>query len=254
MRVVRMPGIHHDANATLVAGSQGTVLIDVGTSWYQLLIQERIVGQLKGVETLDAILLTCRRFNHCGGANFIASQFGDPEIFIEAGAASALAMGDFASTGAGRFDSDMPPTPTESVVDGQQWSLGDCIVEAIALPGHTGDGMGYWVPNQRIAAVGPLIPRIENPSRWDMMGGNLPDLADSVETLLDLELEMLIPAYGEAIVGPRSVRTVLNRHLSFFEECISNDGSPPENWVRASQMSTYLTPRTPWPSAVAEEE
>ena len=250
MRVVRMPGIHHDANATLVAGSQGTVLIDVGTSWYQLLIQERIVGQLKGVETLDAILLTCRRFNHCGGANFIASQFGDPEIFIEAGAAS----GDFASTGAGRFDSDMPPTPTESVVDGQQWSLGDCIVEAIALPGHTGDGMGYWVPNQRIAAVGPLIPRIENPSRWDMMGGNLPDLADSVETLLDLELEMLIPAYGEAIVGPRSVRTVLNRHLSFFEECISNDGSPPDNWVRASQMSTYLTPRTPWPSAVAEEE
>ncbi len=254
MRVVRMPGIHHDANATLVIGSRGSVLIDVGTSWYQLLIQERILGQLKGVEELEAILLTCRRFNHCGGAGFIASQFGDPDIFIEAGAASALAMGDFSSTGAGRFDSDMPPTITESVVDGQRWDLGDCIVEAIALPGHTGDGMGYWMPKQKIAAVGPVIPRMENPSRWDMMGGNLPDLADSVETLLELDLEMLIPGYGDAIVGPLNVKSVLKRHLAFFEECISNDGSPPEHWARASQMSTYLTPRTAWPSIGAEEE
>lgn len=254
MRIVRLPGIHHDANATLVMGSKGNLLIDVGTSWYQLLIHERLLGQLPEGQELTAILLTCRRFNHAGGASFISSQFSDAPIHIEAGAASALAMGDFASTGAGRFDSDMPVTQTDAVVDGQQWDLGDCLVEAISTPGHTTDGMSYWVPKKGIAAVGTLIPYANRPSRWDMMGGCLPELADSIDVLLDLELEMLIPAHGEAVSGKGKVEAVLNKHLAFFEDCITNDGATPSNWQRPSQMATFLTPRPSWKVPLKEEE
>ena len=46
MRIVRLPGIHHDANAVLLMGAKEAILIDAGTAWYQLLQQERIVGQL----------------------------------------------------------------------------------------------------------------------------------------------------------------------------------------------------------------
>lgn len=254
MRIVRLPGIHHDANATLVMGNVGNLLIDVGTSWYQLLIHERLVGQIPEGGGLSAILLTCRRFNHAGGASFISSQFSNAPIHIEAGASAALAMGDFASTGAGRFDSDMPPTETEAVVDGQQWDLGDCIVEAISTPGHTGDGMTYWVPDKQVASTGPLVPHANHPSRWDMMGGCLPDLADSIDVLLDLELKMLIPAHGGTVSGTNEVETVLNKHLSFFEECIADDGSSPSNWPRPSQMSTFLSPRPSWNVHIKEEE
>ena len=45
MRIVRLPGIHHDANAVLLIGSEEAILIDSGTAWYQLLQQERIIGQ-----------------------------------------------------------------------------------------------------------------------------------------------------------------------------------------------------------------
>ena len=58
MRIVRLPGIHHDANAVLLMGVTEAVLIDSGTAWYQLLQQERIVGQLGDDVVLREIFLT----------------------------------------------------------------------------------------------------------------------------------------------------------------------------------------------------
>ena len=56
MRIVRLPGIHHDANAVLLMDSKEAILIDSGTAWYQLLQQERIVGQLGEDLTLREIV------------------------------------------------------------------------------------------------------------------------------------------------------------------------------------------------------
>ena len=47
MRIIRLPGIHHDANAVIFAGNESNVLIDSGTTWYQMLQVERITGHLK---------------------------------------------------------------------------------------------------------------------------------------------------------------------------------------------------------------
>ena len=75
MKVVRLPGIHHDGNVVLVSGSLGHLLINAGTSWYQALQVERVTGQL-GDERLDRILLTSRRFPVSGGAAHVAEAFG----------------------------------------------------------------------------------------------------------------------------------------------------------------------------------
>ena len=48
MRIVRLPGIHHDSNVVLVIGTVGSIIIDAGTSWYQALQLERIQGILEG--------------------------------------------------------------------------------------------------------------------------------------------------------------------------------------------------------------
>ena len=50
MRIIRLPGIHHDANAVIFAGSESNVLVDSGTTWYQMLQVERITGHLKQKE------------------------------------------------------------------------------------------------------------------------------------------------------------------------------------------------------------
>ena len=42
MRIVRLPGIHHDSNVILAIGTLGNIMIDSGTSWYQSLQLERV--------------------------------------------------------------------------------------------------------------------------------------------------------------------------------------------------------------------
>ena len=108
MRIVRLPGIHHDANAVLLMDSEQAILIDSGTAWYQLLQQERIVGQLGEDLTLREIVLTSRRYPFSGGCASISERFENVPIKAHASAISSLATGDFFTTWANRFDSDMP--------------------------------------------------------------------------------------------------------------------------------------------------
>ena len=136
MRIVRLPGIHHDSNVILVIGTLGCIVIDAGTSWYQALQLERIQGILDGNDstnlTVDRILLTSRRFPCSGGASFLSAQLGNCPIHIHREGRSSLETGDFFTTWANRFDSDMPFTKTEVVEDGDVFALGDGQVCAMA--------------------------------------------------------------------------------------------------------------------------
>ena len=142
MKVVRLPGIHHDGNVVLVSGSLGHLLINAGTSWYQALQVERITGQL-GKEKLDRILLTSRRFPVSGGAAHVSKAFGDVPVHIHSDGQAALETGDFFTTWANRYDSDMPRTRTESLTEGDVFPMGVGEVMPVHLPGHTSDGMGF---------------------------------------------------------------------------------------------------------------
>ena len=72
MRIVRLPGIHHDANATLLICEHSAILVDSGTAWYQLLQEERIRGQLGDSITLEKIILTSRRYPFSGGSKALS--------------------------------------------------------------------------------------------------------------------------------------------------------------------------------------
>lgn len=122
MNVVRLPGIHHDGNVVLVTGSLGNLLINAGTSWYQALQVERITGQL-GQRPLDRILLTSRRFPVSGGASHVSAAFGDVPVHIHSDGQAALETGDFFTTWANRYDSDMPRTLTEALSEEDVFSL-----------------------------------------------------------------------------------------------------------------------------------
>jgi glyoxylase-like metal-dependent hydrolase (beta-lactamase superfamily II) len=245
MRILRLPGIHHDANAILVVGSDSTMLVDVGTSWYQLLVEERVRGKLLEGEIMDRVLLTCRRFNHAGGAAHIGEAFSVP-VFMHPNGSQAVSSGDFFTTWSSRFDSDFPPLETEAVVDGHNWDLGDGTLEVIETPGHSNDAIAAWIPEKGVLVAGPTIPKADAPARWDQPLGCLPDLATSIEKLLDLEIKSLVPAHGETIRGTE-VKKMLQRHLDFFTEVENNDGVMPKKWPRPARTCNHLTPRPAWP-------
>ena len=245
MRITRLPGIHYDVNSSLISSGESNFIVDVGTSWYQLLLQERIRGKLGEETDLDGIILTCRRYNHAGGAAFIKEEF-DTKVYIHPSASQALSTGDFFTTWANRFDSDMPPLETEPLSDSQKFNVGDGEIEIIELPGHCNDSVGVWQAERELLISGPTIPRADSPARWDQPTGCLPDLLDSVERIIDLDLELLIPAHGETIKGKDKISSILEQHQKFLSSAIDSEGTVPKSWPRPSQTCNYLTPRPAW--------
>ena len=241
MKVVRLPGIHHDGNVVLVSGSLGHVLINSGTSWYQALQVERITGQL-GENQLDRILLTSRRFPVSGGASHVAAAFGDVPVHIHRDGQAALETGDFFTTWANRYDSDMPRTSTEPLSEDDVFPMGDGEVIPVHLPGHTSDGMGFHIPHLSTLVVGALLPRADRPTRWDMPGGSLVDIVASLKRIKRMDLASIVPLQGPAIRGKSHVEEVLDRHLSFFEEAVVNAGQPPSSWDRPATCLLYTSP------------
>lgn len=251
MRIIRLPGIHHDANCVVFSGSDSNILVDAGTTWYQMLQVERISGHLNKSEDteqrLDRILLTCRRYPFAGGAKHISEENGKVPIHIHQDAISVLETGDFYSTWANRYDSDMPSTECEPISQGDSFDLGDGEIVAISLPGHCSDGMGYFEKERGVLVSGPVLPRADSPSRWDMPGGSLPDLVSSLETIIDLSPKSIVPARGPTIKGYDRISEVLNQHLTFYEECLDNDGNAPRSWPRPARTAYFLTSEPPWP-------
>ena len=252
MRIVRLPGIHHDSNAILAIGTMGNILIDSGTSWYQSLQVERAKGILEE-GALDRILLTSRRYPCSGAAAHISEQFSSCPIHIHPDGAQSLAKGDFFTTWANRFDSDMPSTETQPVINDEVFVLGDGQICAKSLPGPSSDGMGYYVPEKNLLICGALIPRADRPTRWDLPTGCLPDLISSLKQVRRLKLDTIIPLQGPAIKGKEHVDDVLSRHIDFFLSCADLDGQHPKSWSRPAQTAIWLTPHPPWPLEERED-
>ena len=253
MRIVRLPGIHHDANAVLLMGSTEAILVDSGTAWYQLLQQERIVGQLGDDVALREIVLTSRRYPFSGGSASISERFEKAPIMAHPAATPSLATGDFFTTWANRFDSDMPSVETTGVDDGEIFILGNGQVSAISVPGHSSDSMAYYIDDKKMLIAGALLPRADRPTRWDLPTGCLPDLVDSLKQVKSMDLESLVPLQGPAIKGKKHIQEVLKRHIDFFNECVTNQGIVPKSWPRPAQTAIWNTPSPPWPLEEREE-
>ncbi len=246
MRITRLPAIHHDSNIVVVKGSTGNILIDAGTSWYQMLQVERIIGVL-GDEKLDRILLTSRLYPFAGGSKYVSESFANAPVHIHEEGQSALQTGDFFTTWANRYESDMPSIETSSIEDGEIFALGDCEVEAISMSGISTDGMSYYISKENLLVAGGIIIRADRPCRWDLPGANLVVIRDNIKKIIAMKLSAIVPMQGPAIKGKQHIAEVLKRHLEFYQSCIDDGGSPPVAWARPARSTLWLSPRTPWP-------
>ena len=117
-----------------------------------------------------------------------------------------------------QFGANMPEQPREEwftfttetfrerhVIDG-----GDRTVEVLAAPSETDDAMALWLPDSRILYAGPgfikSIPNIgtplrtlRDPVRW----------ADTMERLMALEPDILVPEFGSPVHGAEKAREAM---------------------------------------------
>ena len=158
-----------------------------------------------------------------------------------------MQTGDFFTTWANRYESDMPSIETSVVEDGEIFILGDCEVEAVLTNGISTDGMSYYISQENLLIAGGVLIRADRPCRWDLPGANLVILRDNIKKILLMKLSAIVPMQGPAIRGKKHVAEVLKRHLEFYQSCIDDGGTPPSTWARPARSTLWLTPRTHWP-------
>ncbi|MAY05176.1 MAG: hypothetical protein CMB25_06220 [Euryarchaeota archaeon] len=247
MRIVRLPGIHHDANAVLLIGTEEAVLIDSGTAWYQLLQQERIVGQLGADVKLREIVLSSRRYPFSGGCSFISNHFGNIPISAHTSALSSLGTGDFFTTWANRFDSDMPVVNALELDVDSPMHLGDELIEFIEAPGPSSCNLLIHIPSAKTVIAGALLPRADRPMRWDVPTGNLVVARESLHNLLKLGAEKLIPMHGPSLQGREHITDTIQRHMTMVDQIIEAKGVLPKSWPKPAHTSLWHEPVPSWP-------
>ena len=252
MRIVRLPGIHHDANATLLIGEHSAILVDSGTAWYQLLQEERIRGQLGDSITLEKIILTSRRYPFSGGSKALSESFEIP-VFIHETAQSSLESGDFFTTWANRYDSDMPIIATKPIDFSGTISLDDSITELLETPGPSSDNVSVHIPSAKTVIAGALLPRADRPLRWDVPTGNLIQGIESLRLVQGLGAEKLVPMHGPILQGREHIFSTLERHCTALEGIAENDGVMPRAWPRSAPTSLWCDPVPSWPRAEKEQ-
>ncbi len=104
--------------------------------------------------------------------------------------------------------------PTITFDDRFEFELGGVQFEVFATPGETPDALSVWVPKYKAVFVGDLMydsfPNIYTlrgtTPRWAL------EYVDSLNKVLALEPEILLPSHGMAIVGKDKVRHAATKY------------------------------------------
>jgi alkyl sulfatase BDS1-like metallo-beta-lactamase superfamily hydrolase len=107
-----------------------------------------------------------------------------------------------------------PIQPTVLTGDKHSFTIGGVTFDVLHTPGETPDHVTVWIPQFKAAFVGdnyygsfPNLYTLRGTQpRWAM------DYVNSLNTVLALEPELVLPSHGQPIVGAAEVRRVLTRY------------------------------------------
>lgn len=119
---------------------------------------------------------------------------------------------DLPSTSSQNSGADMVPN---TLFDKQlNFTLGKQQFEILHTPAETHDALTLWMPQYKAAFVGDLFYR-SFPNIYTLRGTKprwALDYIASINRVLALEPELLLPSHGESIVGNKNIRTAMLRY------------------------------------------
>ncbi|MFT5573712.1 MAG: alkyl sulfatase BDS1-like metallo-beta-lactamase superfamily hydrolase [Cryomorphaceae bacterium] len=123
-----------------------------------------------------------------------------------------LAAFDQTVTVAGNYDADIPVDITFN--QSHSFKLGDLSFEVLATPSETHDALSIWIPERKAVFVGDLFYRAF-PNIYTLRGTKprwALDYVNSLDKVLALNPEILIPSHGEPIYGAADIQTALTQY------------------------------------------
>jgi len=215
------------SNTFMVLTDDGNVVIDTSSA-----ISARKHHELLGKVSqapVRYIILTHGHHDHTGGV-FLwkgpQTQLVAQRKFIDLDRFQTRLSGYLSKTGAAQFGLDertlnafdlLPQNhilPTVAFDDKYEFTLGGTKFELMSAPGETYDHLCVWVPKYKAAFVGdnfydsfPNIYTLRGTQpRWAL------DYVDSLNKILALKPEIVLPSHGNPIVGHEKIVERLTRY------------------------------------------
>ena len=259
------------SNVTLIQGDVGSVIVDTGSNPTEAGLARAAFGDL--LTSVHAIIYTHGHPDHTGGATVFAGN-DDPEIhshelLVEGaqevargsrggGDQFGMALPESLYINAGiqlQYGRDSPPTregylPPTHTFDGQQLTLtiAGLRLELIHTPGETRENTAVWLPDKSVLMPGDDFYRAF-PNLYPVRGTRLrpPELwVASLNRMIELEAEYLVPGHMRPIIGADNVRSALVAYRdgisSIYNQTIEGikKGMRPDELVEAVQLPPHL--------------
>lgn len=215
----------------LIRGKNANILIDSGFAFCAEKVAENIKKELNG-ESLDYILLTHSHYDHAMGVPALRKAFPDVKV-IGSEYCDYILRKPTAKTKMYEMDCKAATAyknlPSENltnilycditVKDGEEIRLGEEIVTAVALPGHTKCCMGYLFNEEKLLVSCETLGIYA--SNMKVFPGCLIGYQvtlNAIEKVLQLDLdEILIPHSG--ILYGKHIAEYLNESVRVTTEC-----------------------------------
>jgi len=187
------------ANAGIIIGTEGVLVVDTLISAKE---GERFLADIRKVtnKPIKYVVNTHTHLDHAFG-NCVFAKLGATVISHTADRAMLERIGAGTLKGISNYGlkpEDMAGTeivlPTLSFSDRMQIYLGDETVELIrTAPSHTEGSLVVYVPSKKLLFAGDILFTDFHPFMAD---GDITGWSKTIETLLTMDLEKIIPGHG----------------------------------------------------------
>lgn len=186
----------------------GDTVIDTGTGFNFTRLYSTIKMLKMGMGDVKKVINTHAHFDHIGGNGY----FLNADIAVHEADAEVVEKGDQEKSWADYFDGKLSPKPVKfRLKEGDKIEAGELELEVIHTPGHTPGSICLYDRNKKILFSGDTIFS-DGVGRTDTPGGNEEDLVKSIEKIMGLQINTLLPGHGDWI--KENAGAVMKKSLS----------------------------------------
>jgi glyoxylase-like metal-dependent hydrolase (beta-lactamase superfamily II) len=187
MEIIKLRTSFDDANVYLIDRS---ILVDAGMDGVS------IISQLKELRlsVLKMIILTHCHYDHSAAAGEVAETTG-AKIAIHRD--DALLLNNTRSSAASLFGVNAPLFEPDILLEGGEVLGGFRVMHT---PGHTPGGLCLYDPVSKVLFSGDTVFQDGSFGRTDLYGGNSKKLMESIKKLTELDVSIMYPGHGDAVV------------------------------------------------------